>query len=106
MKIDVSIIGKKIVYGGHSGYFRVESMKNWAGGDGVLLVGKPTEDHEIYGLEAGTEYAVTIPEDSHFELFKDDKEISFDFSKFGCNADAVRELVDVLDERYKAKKEK
>ncbi len=40
-----------------------------------------------------------------WEFYEEKKKTAFDFSRFGCNADAVKELVDVLDKRYKRKGE-
>ncbi len=38
-----------------------------------------------------------------FSFYKEKKKELFDFNRFGCNAEHVRDLISVLDKRYKRK---
>lgn len=59
----------------------------------------------IVGIEQnGSE--CTYENDDSWEYYKKPKKEWFDFKRFGCNVDHVRDLVEALDKRYKHKAKK
>ena len=102
IEVNLDLIGKKVVYSNKSGYLLVKAIGQTFGGINTLI-GETTGSHKNYGYKTGEEYSVRSPGD--FAYYEEGVDI-FDFTRFGCNAQHVKELLKALDKRYTLNKEK